>query len=231
MRRVLVGAALIAAGCGGGSSSPTTPTPPVARTFTLSGTVSESAPTTATKISGATVTFTDGSNAGKNATTDSSGNFSITGLQGGGFTVRVSANGYSDTSSPVTLTADATLNPQLDPSPRTVTSSRDDSVSGGDTCTGPSSNGDGCKQYNLDVHNAGTIDASLTWSDRDTWLWLELYKMPEGQQLASASSSRINGLTQHLSVNVSGHSQYWIRIRYALGARITPFSTTVSRPN
>jgi hypothetical protein len=70
-------------------SAPTTPTaptttPPTQTTFTLSGTVR---PTTGAAISGATVRISDGVNAGRSATDEWHGAYSITGLQTSGFTV------------------------------------------------------------------------------------------------------------------------------------------------
>ena len=83
-------------GGGGGSPAPTpTPTP---TTFTLQGQVSEEEPFGGTKIAGAKVEFVDGANAGKSATTNANGNYSITGLSQGGFTVRASATGYLEVS-------------------------------------------------------------------------------------------------------------------------------------
>ena len=106
---------LLASACGGNSTttSPTpTPTPTTtATTFSLSGTVTDS--TTASGVSGATVTIADGPNAGKSATTTSSGSYTFTGLLQSGFTVNVSAGGYASQSKGVTLTSNQTLSFQL----------------------------------------------------------------------------------------------------------------------
>jgi hypothetical protein len=234
---VVVCLAVAVGGCGGGSSSPTSPTPststpPSASTFTLGGTVTETAPTTNVTIPGATLRIVDGPNAGKTATADANGAFQFAGLARAGFTVEATADGYVTGSKGVTLNGNLTLALALDPSPKILTSSRNETVSGGDTCVGgPSTYGDGCKQYSMDVHHAGTISGTLSWEDRDTWLWLELYRASDGQMLAQAESSRINGLHQDVSVNVPGHERYIVRIRYVLGSRITPFSSTFSRPN
>jgi hypothetical protein len=101
--------------CGGGSESPTSPTSnptptPQAQTFTLSGRVTETAPTQTTVVVGATVSVVDGANAGKSAVSDSTGNYSIAGLQRGGFTVNATAEGYAGTSTGVDLTANRTQN-------------------------------------------------------------------------------------------------------------------------
>jgi hypothetical protein len=103
----------LASACGG-SNSTTSPTPtPTATTFSLSGTVTDS--TTASGISGVTVTVADGVNAGKSTTTSSSGSYSFTGLLQSGFTVNVSATNYLTQSKSVTLTSNQTLSFSLAP--------------------------------------------------------------------------------------------------------------------
>lgn len=59
------------------------------------------------------VSIADGPNASRSATTDASGRYSLTGLQRSGFTVSVTADGYTRTSMGVTLTADQTVSFQL----------------------------------------------------------------------------------------------------------------------
>jgi hypothetical protein len=105
-----VAVAMIAVGCGG--TTTTTPsTPPAPTTLTLSGQVTDNA--TAAPISGVTVTIVDGPNINKTATTDASGNYSLSGLQQSGFTVNVVANDYLPQSKGVTLTSAQTLSFQL----------------------------------------------------------------------------------------------------------------------
>jgi large repetitive protein len=80
---------------------------PTPTTFSLSGTVTDSA--TASGIAGVTITIADGPNARRSATTDRTGNYSLTGLQQSGFTVNVSAANYVPQSFGVTLTSNQTL--------------------------------------------------------------------------------------------------------------------------
>lgn len=101
-------------GTGGSGSSPSTPT-----TYTLSGRVTTNAPALA-PIQGATVAVADGPNAAKSATTDGNGAYTLSGLQPGGFTLRISATGYDTTSHSVTLTGNQTLDVQLLDTPRTL---------------------------------------------------------------------------------------------------------------
>ena len=107
---------LITIACGGGSSTPASPSAVTPTTFALSGRVTDA--TTSTAIAGAIVDIQDPAphpNAGKSATTDASGNYRFTGLESSGFTIRTRASRYSPTSSVVTLTSDQTASPRLEP--------------------------------------------------------------------------------------------------------------------
>jgi hypothetical protein len=55
------------------------------------------------------VAILDGVNANRAAITDTAGRYGMTGLSGGGFTVRVRSAGYNDATRSVTLTSSATL--------------------------------------------------------------------------------------------------------------------------
>src|SRR5438045_1810986 len=103
---VVVGALAAWAGCSGGNATNTTPTSPTPNTFSLSGTITSNS--TRSGIQGATVSIVDGPNAGRSATTDGSGNYSLTALHLSGFTVSVSAAGYVSASQGVTLTSNQT---------------------------------------------------------------------------------------------------------------------------
>lgn len=85
-----------------GSKSPTnpspTPTPPPTPTptpvaTTLTGTVTSQA---GARISGATVTFLDGPNAGKATSTDGNGTYRFEGLQSGNANLVARANGFEE---------------------------------------------------------------------------------------------------------------------------------------
>ena len=89
-------------------------------TFTLSGTVTETPPTTSTVLAGVRVTFVDGANQGKTATTGADGRYAITGVINGGFTVSATLTGYNPAVVPVGIDGNTTLNIRLDPlAPRT----------------------------------------------------------------------------------------------------------------
>jgi hypothetical protein len=111
-------AIVLVAGCGGSSPSPAAPSSPSnspAATYTLTGQVSNSL--TAAPVAGAVVSIADSANAKKSATTDSSGAFTMTGLQVAGFTINVSATGFIPTSKGVNLTGNTSTSVQLTPAP------------------------------------------------------------------------------------------------------------------
>lgn len=89
-------------------------------TFTLSGIVTETAPTTSTVLSGVVVTIIDGANLGRTATTGADGRYSITGVVNGGFSVSAVKAGYTTVVLPVGINGNTTLDIRLEPTtPRT----------------------------------------------------------------------------------------------------------------
>jgi hypothetical protein len=120
--------------------SPTTPTPvipapaPVATTFALTGSVTESAPSSNVPLAGARVTVMDGKNAGKSATTDGGGNFRLEGLSGG-MTLRSSMDGFQDVERTVSMDQNRTLSFPLRPNPTNLTEDYTGNISGGDATT------------------------------------------------------------------------------------------------
>lgn len=76
-------------------------------TFRLCGNVREDG---GGGLNGARVEFTDGSNAGKNATTNGAGDYCINDALPGGFTVRASLSGFDNQNLGVGISADTTLN-------------------------------------------------------------------------------------------------------------------------
>jgi hypothetical protein len=91
-----------------------------AASFTLSGIVTESAPTTSTVLANVRVTIIDGANQGKLAVTGPDGRYSISGVSNGGYTVTAVLSGYRDAVVPVGINGNTTLDFRLDPlAPRT----------------------------------------------------------------------------------------------------------------
>ena len=92
--------------CGG--HPPTAPSsPPAPTTFTLSGQVTDS--TTQMGLSAASVSISDGPDAGKWAMTDASGTYRLADLQGATFTVRAHAPHYISQTKSVSLMGNQTL--------------------------------------------------------------------------------------------------------------------------
>ena len=60
-------------------------------------------------MAGASVAILDGVNANRASTTDSGGRYNLTGLAGGGFTLRVRGDGFNDATQGVTLTSSTVL--------------------------------------------------------------------------------------------------------------------------
>ena len=98
---VAVLGALVAVSCGGSATSPSP------ASFSLRGQVTSAL--TSSPVAGATVAIADGPNAGKSATTDSSGNYGFSGLAQGGFSVTVSADGFAPQSQGISLTSTQTM--------------------------------------------------------------------------------------------------------------------------
>lgn len=89
--------------------------------FTLSGVVTETAPTTSTLLAGVRVTFLDGANAGKSGITGADGRYEIAGVVNGGYTVTATLAGYVPVALPVGIDGNTTLNVRLEPlAPRTM---------------------------------------------------------------------------------------------------------------
>lgn len=107
----LVTGLLLAGGCGGEDGRSPTPTGPTgapasnSSTFSLSGLVVDDG---GQVVPGATVTVLDGRNANASATTDRVGQYNLTGLSAGGFTLRVRRDGHDDATRGVTLTGSTT---------------------------------------------------------------------------------------------------------------------------
>lgn len=233
--------ALSVSACGS-KSSPTSPSPqptPQPTTFTLSGGVSETPPTAINKIPGATVTIADGANAGKSATADGAGNFTLSNLQAGGFTVNVAASGYQSKSVPVTLNASISQTFQLAPVFQLLDNQIDDEVNGGSPICPDffTTSRNPCKAYPLPVHNAGRITAVLTWTgshfgfainDLDLALMKDPRSNPDDRIVISRGAST---LREEVSADAAPGIMYWIHVLYNNGSTAQRFTLRITRPN
>jgi hypothetical protein len=159
------------AGCGK-EASPVAPTP----SRTISGRITESMPTETTPVPGARVIIHDGPNAGKSATADSSGHYSIAGLVDSTFSLHAGAPGYLDRSGALVLTEDRILNIQIEPEPRTIT----------ETVTGTIENCNGevyiiCFSHRFYMHHAGPIEWTLTTTGKSESMRVHFYDVTRDQ--------------------------------------------------
>jgi hypothetical protein len=235
---------LTAYGCGLEDDSPTSPTTSTsptptptpaptaaptaapAATFTLTGTVTETAPTTDVRVSGVTVTLNDANP----TTTNSSGQFTFTGLSAGNYTLRTEKGGYEDKSQTVAVTANTAVTLAVNPRPGTVEREESGEISADNSvCSGGSSP---CKRYDFAVHNAGTVTARLTWTSSDADLELQV-RCGSGNDLIATSTSDgvVNELLQEsVTAEVTAGRRCDVRVVHISGP-IQQFTLTYTRPN
>jgi hypothetical protein len=116
----------------------------------LTGTARETPPTQTNAVAGARVTITSGSNAGRTATTDVQGQYTLPDVWGD-FDLRVERDGYVPTAAHATVAGeDTNLDVRLRPAPRTITQTLVPPAFGGFSISVP-------------VHNDGEI-AIIDWS-------------------------------------------------------------------
>jgi hypothetical protein len=242
MRKVLFVAMLtVSVSCSDSDAeSPSRPSPTPPQTFMLSGTVSETAPTTSTRIAGATVTILIGPNAGQSAKTDSNGSFQLGALPGN-FAISTRAGNYIERISDVALSQNQSVAIELDPVLQIVTATTDESIQGNQACPGwwdgfvPS---DPCKAERvINVHHNGTLTAQLTWPHSTVEPFMQLYAVANGQPSGGAIASSEDGSGQMIRADVVGHTQYVIQVRMfgngggPPGAGVRPFRLTTTGPN
>ena len=248
---LLLGIALTSiVACDHSPTAPTKPSPapqsplPSAQTWTISGTVSETAPTTSTPVVGAKVLVYDSPDLGRSAITDSKGAFQITGLAPGSLALSVQAAGYVDGKQAVTLSENQAVRFELDPVFQMVTTTLNESLVGGASCPGywdymkviahPLGTNQCFVDYVFNVHHDGTLTAQLTWTDRGSSPFLELYRAEGGQ--ASGDPLPLAGEASPFRSDVYAHRQYLLRVHRSsldgsssLGP--TSFGLTETRPN
>jgi hypothetical protein len=149
-----------------------TPAPaPAPALFTITGSVTESEPTTSQRLGGATVSI-----GAQSVLTDGSGNFTITDVPAGTLTLTASKGGYVTTTQVVTLPAETpgALRIGLDPEYESITREMSNTVSADDPpCPGTHGNF-ACFTYSFPAHHARGIEGNLYWHSSDARLELEL---------------------------------------------------------
>jgi hypothetical protein len=177
-----------AAGCEQNQSAPTStpapsptpaptaaPTPaptatPAPATFTVTGTITESAPTTSTRLGAATVVVGT-----RTFTTDGAGAFTITDLAAGTYTVQASKSGWDTATRTLRVPEDgSTFTLGLDPEYQQISRELTGNVSAdGPDCPGSHGNYT-CFAYGFPAHHARGIEANLYWHSSDARLELEM---------------------------------------------------------
>jgi hypothetical protein len=195
----------------------------------LTGSVTESAPTTTTPIPGAVLTFADGANAGRSIQTDQTGAFSITALQSGRFTLNVAANGYQATDFPVMLSPTTTIQTfRLRPMLRVTVESLSGMLSKGDApCFDI---GDPCQRYTFTLHHTNELNAVLIWpSVEAALLILQWYDVSNNRVLLEEAN--MTAPRQQISTAVGAPGIYQLRVVAARLVSNTNFSLSVTHSN
>jgi carboxypeptidase family protein len=241
MRRlVLVLALMSAVSCGDSGDSPAAPTPTLGgQTVTLSGVVSETVPTESTLIAGATITAVAGLDGDSISTTsDAGGQYQLTGLAPGNYTVRAQAQNYTESSQPLALTRSQALAVRLDPVRQMVTTTRQDAISASGACEGPWDPGTACEvDYVLNVHHAGTLTAEVLWTDREVGFFTTLYRAERGRPSGQHIEARaVDNSGRRAVFDLTARTQYVIQVHaytdtYMTTSRVTPYTVTLTHPN
>jgi hypothetical protein len=235
---------VLAAGCTGNASSPSivAPTPPIAgppptptpappapgsSPLTLTGRVTETAPTSSTGIGGALLRIVDGAAVGRSTTADPQGFFRFDGIPGNA-TLSVSAPGYVSTTQPFDLRREGT-NFQLMPTPVTKTSTMADSLDGRVGACSDGVSMKPCHIMSIPIHNRGPLDATLTWNGGDGDLDLSLFR--SGTTSFIARSAARGTRSERISAELTVGANYDLRVTYAGGTEPAQYTLTVTHQN
>jgi hypothetical protein len=235
-------AAWTASGCGK-NGSPTAPTlsppaaavdpGPVASNLTLSGRVTEAPPTSSTGLWNATVTLDNGAKTWQSEKTVggvAQGAYSIGGLPAGSYRATVSADGFVSVTQQVTLTADMKTDFRLLPVLTTKTLSVDGQIKSDDGGCSDGSAMRPCQIIAIPIHNAGPIDAALTWQAAGPVV-LNLTLFEKGKPSPMAKSTSAGNAHERIAMTLAGGSLYELRITYASGTAVPTYALNVSYPN
>ena len=243
---IALGAALAAGGCSRELSptapsveppavapAPAPPPPPVEASATLKGRVTEAVPTSIMGLWDAVVTVTDGTTSWSSEKTyggAAQGLYSIPSLRPGRYEAVVSAAGYVTATRTLTIPADAATDFSLLPVPETITDTFEYQISDGDGTCSDGTQERPCRIAAIPIHNAGAIDATLTWrSAAPVVLNVTLFQKGQREPLARSISSGATGL--HLSASVPGGAVYELRITYASGTGSASYTMRVVHLN
>jgi hypothetical protein len=233
--------AALAAGCSR-ELSPTAPTtdppatappPPVETSVTLKGRVTEAVPTTVMGVSDAIVTINDGTNSWSSEKTyggAGQGLYSIPALHPGRYDAVVAAAGYVSATRTITIPADAATDFSLLPVPETQTHTFEYQIGDGDGTCSDGTQERPCRIVAIPIHNAGPIDATLTWRAAGP-VGLTVTLFQKGQREPLARSTSTGSATQHVAANLPGGALYELRITYSSGTGPASYTMRVVHQN
>ena len=197
--------------------------------FTLRGRVTEPVPTSLTGVA-ALITVIDGADAGKSTVASPMGYYSLPGLRAGEITLKLTAEGYVGASQVVRVTADATANLQMQLLPATQTHTLRGQIAPGDGTCSDSISDKPCRIVVIPIHNAGQIDATLSWSPQAT-ANLDLTLFQTGVDVPIARSAGAGSGPERVVANLTVGATYELRITYAAGTTDTSYTLTVVHQN
>jgi hypothetical protein len=209
------------------------PPPPAESPATLKGRVTEAAPTTVMGVWDSTVTVTDGTNSWSSQKTyggAGQGLYSILDLRPGRYEATVSAAGFVTATRSLTIPADVATDFALLPIPATITDTFELQISDGDGTCSDGEQSRPCRIVAIPIHNAGPIDATLTWKSA-TPVALKVTLFQKGQATPLARSTAKGDAIQHLAMTLPGGALYELRITYVSGTGSASYAMRVVHLN
>lgn len=165
---------------------------------------------------------------GISAVADAYGYYTIPSLEARS-TLTVSADGFVSTTRMVNSEADSP-DFQLVPVPQTNSHTMNGTLS---PEVGTCSDGTAMKPCNImtiAIHNAGPLDAMLTWSSEESVnLDLALFRMNDPTPIARSAAS--DSTSEHISANLPAGADYELHVTYTSGTAPTTYVLKVTHMN
>jgi hypothetical protein len=209
----------LAAACGEPSRLPDVlPLTPTSDVFPLSGTVTETAPTTSIRIPHAVLAL-DGVNSGASTMADETGRFSFGDVKGGRFNLVASREGYETRSYAIELKRPSDfmirISPSLEMVSETHTATIDWSV--------PPCRRDYCFHgYNVIAHHDGDLSMQLDWTGD-----AELMLSTDNWEVWFSSTSKTIART----VRIGGGNDHTVYVNYTDGTGPAKYTLVMTHPN
>jgi hypothetical protein len=219
----------LAAACGEPSRLPTVlPLAPSSEMFLLSGTVTETAPTTSPMIPHALLTLV-GINSGTSTTADDNGRFSFGQITGGRFSLVASRDGYQTGTFAIELKRDSDYAIRLaperpeSPQPQDVTETHTATLDWNVPPCQPVAL-DCYHEYSFITHHSGNLSLRLDWTG-DAELVLSTNNWDEWFRATSTSK------TIETSVRIRGGERYTVYVNYNSGTGPAKYTLVMTHPN